>query len=509
MSKLSASTLEHIVIAGGGTAGWMTAAALSRLAQNGKTRITLIESEDIGTVGVGEATIPPIVNFNQLLGIDEADFIRETAGTFKLGIEFANWNKIGDRYMHPFGSFGRDIESIKFYQIWLKLRAMGRAPQITQYCLSSVAAYAGKYAAPSNNPGSVMSSLAYAYHFDSALYAKLLRRRAEAQGVTRIEGKITDTHLGGEDGHIKALSLEDGQRIEADFFIDCTGFRALLIGQALGVGFEDYSHWLPCDRAVTVAGKRDAEPAPYTRASAQDAGWQWRIPLQKRTGNGHVYCSGYISDDEAKHTLLTNLEGEAEGDIRTIKFKTGRREKAYHKNCVAIGLSAGFMEPLESTSIHLIQAGISKLIALLPDSGFNPAEAKTYNRLTKIQFEQIRDFIILHYKATQRGDTEFWRYVKDMDVPDSLRDKMDLYKSKGRLLRFQDELFGEDNWAAVLLGQGVVPRTWDPLVDTLDINAVARHAEGMRNIIAKTAQNMPAHGAYIQNLITNPDKQRL
>ena len=508
MTGRSESALGHIVIAGGGTAGWMTAAALSRLSQNGKTRITLIESEDIGTVGVGEATIPPIVNFNKLLGISEADFIRETAGTFKLGIEFANWNKVGDRYMHPFGSFGRDIESIKFYQFWLKLHALGRAPDITDYCLSAVAAYAGKYSAPSNNPGSVMSSLAYAYHFDSSLYAKLLRSRAEQQGVTRVEGKITDTHLNPETGHITALLMDDGQRIEGDFFVDCTGFRALLIGGALGVGFEDYSQWLPCDRAVTVAGKRDAAPAPYTRATALDAGWQWRIPLQRRTGNGHVFCSSYISDEAAKQALLDNLEGEADGNIRTIRFKTGRREKAYEKNCVAIGLSAGFMEPLESTSIHLIQAGISKLIALLPDMDFNPAEAKTYNSLTKMQFEQIRDFIILHYKATEREDTPFWAYVKNMDIPDSLRDKMDLYKSKGRLLRFQDELFGEDNWAAVLLGQGVFPRTWDPLVDTLDINAVARHADGMRNIIAKTADNMTAHNDYIQTLISNPDMQR-
>jgi len=501
MTDTPSTSLKHIVIAGGGTAGWMTAAAISRLTQNGYTRITLIESETIGTVGVGEATIPPIVGFNQLIGIPEADFIEQTQATFKLGIEFRNWHSIGDAYMHPFGSYGRDVEAIKFYQLWLKLRTLRQAPDIQEFCLSAVAAYSGKFSAPSPNPNSVLSSLAYAYHFDAALYAKMHRELAESQGVQRLEGKIIETSLHPETGHIETLKLEDGQKIEGDFFIDCTGFRALLIGQALGVEFEDWSHWLPCDRAVTIGGERDTDPDPYTRATALSAGWQWRIPLQHRTGNGHVYSSQYITDDEAHKALMDNLEGRAQGTARKIHFKTGRRKKYFHKNCVAIGLSAGFMEPLESTSIHLIQAGISKLIALMPDTSFNTIEAETYNKLTHMQYEQIRDFLILHYKATDRTDSDFWSYVKNMDIPDSLQTKLDLFKSKGRIFRHQDELFGEDNWAALLIGQKVFPKSWDPMVDTLNTDHLEQHLKGMQQLIRKTADQMPTHQNYIDQLL--------
>jgi len=501
MSNTPSTALKHIVIAGGGTAGWMTAAALSRLTENGRTRITLVESEAIGTIGVGEATIPPIVNFNQLLGIKEADFVKQTQATFKLGIEFRNWHKIGDSYMHPFGTFGRDIEAIKFYQIWLKLHSLKEFPSINEFCLSAVAAYAGKFTAPTRNPNSVLSSLAYAYHFDASLYAQLLRQLAEGRGVNRVEGKISNVQLNAASGHIEHLNLQDGKTISGDFFIDCTGLRALLIGDALGVGFKDWSHWLPCDRAVTIGSTRKSAPDPYTRATALSAGWQWRIPLQHRTGNGHVYSSQYLSAEAAETELMKTLEGKAEGSARHIQFQTGRRKSFYHKNCVAIGLSGGFMEPLESTSIHLIQAGISKLMALLPDQSFNPTEAKSYNSLTQLQFEQIRDFLILHYKATDRDDTDFWSYVKNMDIPDTLNDKLELFRSKGRLFRFQDELFGEDNWAAVLLGQKVFPRSWDPVVDTLNTGELERHLSGMRDIIHKTANSMPTHQSYIESLV--------
>ncbi|RKQ71163.1 tryptophan halogenase [Litorimonas taeanensis] len=499
--KAPSSALNHIIIAGGGTAGWMTAAALSRLIENKQTRITLIESDAIGTVGVGEATIPPIVGFNQLLGIPEEDFIKFTNATFKLGIEFKNWYNGKDSYIHPFGSYGQDIEAIKFYQIWLKLNALGKVPNIDEFCLSAVAAYSGKFAPPSPNPNSVMSSLAYAYHFDATQYALLLRSLAESRGVKRVEGKIVDTALNSENGHITSLKLQSGDTIEGDFYIDCTGFKSLLINGALGIEFEDWSHWLPCDRAVTIAGARDSAPAPYTRATALTAGWQWRIPLQHRTGNGHVYSSQYITDDDAEKALIENLEGNPIGSARKIHFRTGRRKKFFHKNCVAIGLSAGFMEPLESTSIHLIQAGISKLIALLPDPSFNTAEAETYNNLTHMQFEQTRDFLILHYKATQRTDSDFWTYVKNMDIPDSLQMKLELFKSKGRIFRFQDELFGEDNWAAVLLGQKVMPRSWDPLVDTLDTQQLSNHLAGMHQLIRRTAEQMPDHQSYIDQLV--------
>ena len=501
MSAQQSKALKHIVITGGGTAGWMSAAALSRILQNGETRITLVESDTIGTVGVGEATIPPIVNFNQLLGIPEAEFIKHTGATFKLGIEFKDWHTIGDSYMHPFGSFGRDIESVKFYQIWLKLNALGLAPDISEFCLSAVAAYSGKFSAPSQNPESVMSSLAYAYHFDASLYAKMLRQLAEYRGVKRIEGKIIDVVLASETGHISRLKLDNGQTLDGDFYIDCTGFKSLLLGEALEIGFEDWSHWLPCDRAITVSGERDSDPDPYTRAAASGAGWQWRIPLQHRTGNGHVYSSSYMDDDAAEQHLINNLEGRATASPRKLKFKTGRRQKFFQKNCVAIGLSAGFMEPLESTSIHLIQAGISKLIALFPDATFNTAEADTYNTLTNMQFEQIRDFLILHYKATNRVDTPFWVYVKNMGIPDSLTSKLELFKSKGRLMRFQDELFAEDNWAAVLLGQKVIPKSWDPLVDTFDTEELATHLSGMKGLISKTATSMTSHQSYINSVI--------
>jgi tryptophan 7-halogenase len=500
----SPGTLSHIVIAGGGTAGWMTAAALSRLLSNGQTRITLVESEEIGTVGVGEATIPPINMFNRLLGVDENDFVRQTQATFKLGIEFDGWLRDGQAYLHPFGEYGRDINAVKFYQFWLKLRALGHdVGGLEEYCLSAMAARHGRFAPPDPDPHTVQSSIAYAFHFDAGLYAGYLRRYAESRGVIRQEGRIAAVEQRAEDGFVSRLVLQDGRQIDGDLFIDCTGFRALLIGETLGVPYHDWSHWLPCDRALAVPSQRVSDPSPYTRSIARPAGWQWRIPLQHRTGNGHVYCSSFMRDDEAADWLLGNLDGPAEGDPRPLRFRTGRRAEFWNRNVVAIGLSGGFMEPLESTSIHLIQAGISKLIALLPDKNFAPVERDTYNRLTAMQHDQIRDFIILHYKATARNG-DFWEYVRNMQIPDSLAARIELFQSKGRIFRFEDELFGESNWLSVLLGQGIEPAGWDPMADSISLDSTAQKVAGVRRAIRETALRLPTHQAYIDRFCASP-----
>lgn len=492
--------IRSVVIVGGGTSGWMCAAALSRLIEHAGVSVTLIESEEIGTVGVGEATIPSLLTFNAMLGLDENDFLRHTQGTFKLGIEFVDWSRVGSRYIHPFGTFGRDVQAMKFHQLWLKLAQLGEADvgELGDYNVCTVAARLARFALPTGDRNTVLSSLRYAFHFDAGLYARYLRKYSEGRGVVRIEGKIVEVKRRAEDGFIDAVLLADGRSVAGELFIDCSGFRGLLIEQTLQAGFESWSHWLPCNRAVAVPCENSGTLLPYTRSTADQTGWRWRIPLQHRVGNGYVYCSDFISDEDAQAQLLSQLDGKPLAEPRLLKFTAGRRKKFWDKNCVAIGLAGGFIEPLESTSIHLGQTGISKLLALFPDRSFAQTEIDAYNQATALEYERVRDFIILHYKATERDDAPFWRRCRDMEIPESLQQKMQLFRSKGRVLRWETDLFSEDSWIAVMLGQGLMPAGYDPLVDSLPLDKLRRFVRHIKDVVARTAQAMPAHHSFIE-----------
>ncbi len=478
----------------------MTAAALSRLTDAGVI-VTLIESEEIGTVGVGEATIPSLLDFNRHLGIDEDAFMAATGATFKLGIEFVDWANRGDRYIHPFGVHGRDVHGVKFHQIWLRQSrlsgSMAQVGKLSDYCLANQAALGGRFTRPVPDPAAVLSSFSYAFHFDASLYARFLRGLAEEAGVKRIEGKIVHVDLASDDGCIRTVELADGRRIAGDLFIDCSGFRSLLLGEALGVPFTSWQHWLPCDRAVAVPSGSTAAPLPYTRATADSAGWRWRIPLQHRVGNGHVYASAFVDDDRAIATILENLDAPPLDTPRSLRFTAGVRERLWERNCIAIGLAGGFLEPLESTSIHLIQSGITRLMSLFPDTGPAIAERAEYNRLLRQEYDQVRDFVILHYHRTNRNDSEFWNHCRAMTIPTTLEDKIALWRGKGRIIRDQGGLFSEDSWIAVLMGQGLGPQSYDPLVDTLPIEEAGRFLDHLRDVIARTAVAMPANGDFI------------
>ena len=491
--------ISSVVIVGGGTAGWMSAAAISK--SFGRTiDVVLVESEEIGTIGVGEATVPHLSAFNRLLEIPEAEFVRETQGTFKLGIQFNDWGKIGDSYIHGFGTIGRDLGLMPFHQYWLKARAAGQAEDIGHYSLNTVAAPQGKFMTPPSDAprNSPLAEIAYAYHFDAGRYAAFLRKRAELQGAKRIEGKVVAVNQDAESGFVESIQLESGQVIGADLFLDCSGFRALLIEGALGVDFDDWTHWLPCDRALVAPCEKVGPPTPYTRSTAHQSGWQFRIPLQHRTGNGHIYSSQFSSDDEAADILLKNLDGRALGDPKMLRFTTGKRRKLWDKNVIAIGLAGGFLEPLESTAIYLIQSGINRLMSLFPNADCDLVLQDVYNEQSTFEYERIRDFIILHYHATQRDDSEFWNYVRTMSVPDALKSYLDLFRANGQFFRNGDELFGLTSWVQVMLGQGIYPRTYHPAVDWVadrDMLALVGHVE---KVVESNVQLMPMHEDFVQ-----------
>lgn len=489
--------IREIVIVGGGTAGWMAAAALARLLDRRSLRITLVESDEIGTVGVGEATIPPLVAYNRMLGIDEDEFLAATQGTFKLGIEFVDWGALGERYFHPFGDHGQDFRGVHFHQLYLRERKRRELPGLSAWSMGATAAALGRYARPGPDARLPFSQLIHAFHFDAGLYARFLRKRAEGDGVRRVEGRIVDSALDGTSGNVQSVTLADGRILAGDLFVDCSGFRGLLIEQKLHTGYEEWKQWLPCDRAVAVPSRYPGQPDPFTRCTARSCGWQWRIPLQHRMGNGLVYSSAHMSDPDAEALVFANLEGEPLADPRRLAFVAGRRKLAWNRNVVSLGLSSGFIEPLESTSIHLIQSGIVKLLALFPDRRFDPVERDEYNRQMQDVYEDARDFIILHYKVTRRDDSNFWNQCRTMGVPDSLARKIDLWQAKGRVFRAGRELFGTPSWAAVMLGQGLVPDDHEPAADALDPDMIADAMEKMRISYARMAEHMPLHGDFI------------
>jgi tryptophan 7-halogenase len=486
--------IERLVIVGGGTAGWMAAAAMAR-AFGQKLSVTVVESDDIGTVGVGEATIPQLHLFNRFLGIDEDGFMRATMGSFKLGIEFVDWYAKGTRYLHAFGGIGKDIGLIPFHHYWVRAHHMGYADHLWDYSPNTEAAKQLRFAR--TQATGALAGLSWAFHFDAALYAKFLRAYAEERGITRLEGKITHVSQDAETGFISAVTTERGDRVAGDLFIDCSGFRGLLIEQTLQAGYEDWTHLLPCDRAVAVPCKNGGDFTPYTRATARDAGWQWRIPLQHRTGNGYVFCSSFISEDEATATLMANLDGPALAEPRVIRFQTGRRKAFWAKNVVALGLASGFMEPLESTSIHLIQAGIDKLIRLFPRDNIEATAVDEYNRQATAEFTAIRNFLIFHYTATMREDTPFWRHCQAIARPDSLSAKVALFAESGRLHRDQDDLFPDLSWLQVLIGQGVMPRSYHPLADQLKADQLSGLMRDLRAIVAQEISVLPTHTDFI------------
>jgi len=496
-----AQPIRSIVIVGGGTAGWMSAAALAR-ALGRTVSITLIESEQIGTIGVGEATIPQVRLINRYLGLDEDEFIAATRGSFKLGIRFDGWTRPGHSYIHAFGEIGRARDIVPFHHYWLRARAEGIGQELWAYSLNAEAAAQQRFARVEPGQSSVASGINYAFHFDASLYARFLRRHAEAGGVRRIEGRVVDIGLDGENGQVRSVRLDNDRTVQGQLFIDCSGFRGLLIEHALQTGYEDWTHWLPCDRAVAVPSQRLDPLAPFTRAIARKAGWQWRIPLQHRTGNGHVYCSRYISDDEATATLLANLDGEASGEPRLLRFTTGHRRRFWNRNVVAIGLAAGFMEPLESTSIHLIQSGISRLLSLFPDAGFAPRLIDEYNRQTRFEFERIRDFLILHYQANGRVGEPFWEERLAMDLPDSLADRIALFQATGRILREADELFTEQSWLQLFIGQAIVPNAWHPMADGLSSSELTAFLGQQRKAVRRSAAQLPDHARFLAGIAT-------
>ncbi|BFM12304.1 tryptophan 7-halogenase [Simiduia litorea] len=490
--------LTAIVIVGGGTAGWMAAASMAHYLRGKPVTITLIESSAIGTVGVGEATLPGIRNFNASLGIDELEFIRATQATFKLGIEFKDWHRLGESFMHPFSGAGVNLSGVGFHHHYNRARQQGLdIGSYDDYCFSAQMAKQNRFAQPQVPPVNALADYKYAFHFDAIAYANFLKQRAVSQGVQAIDAKVVDVGLHSDDGSIQHVTLDTGLQIAGDFFIDCSGFRGLLIEQALQTGYDDWSHWLPVDSAVAVATSPSASPTPYTRTTARTGGWQWRIPLQRRVGNGYVYCSQWLSDDQAREDLLSNLDAAPVSTPKTLKFTTGKRRKFWHKNCVALGLASGFLEPLESTSIALIQTGLSRLLQFFPVNGVVPEEVDEANRLFSLEMERIRDFLILHYYASKRDDGEIWRYCRTMSIPDTLQKKIALFRSRGHLINFELESFDNNSWLAIYNGFRFEPKLYDLAADQLPIPLLEKQLNGMRESIQQGASGAMSHAAFI------------
>jgi tryptophan halogenase len=487
----------NIVVVGGGTAGWMTACALVKLLPR-RCAVHLVESEAIGIVGVGEATLPHIRAFNEKLGIPEAEFMARTHATFKVGIEFEGWGKPGDRYIHPFGTFGTGQGDVDFHQYWLRcLHAGVPVPPLQELSAACMIGRMNRFAPPSTDPDRLDSTFGYAYQFDANKFAPYLRAFAEGMGVRRTEGRIVAVHRDGESGDIESVQLESGERIAGDLFVDCSGFIALLIGKALGEPFQDWSKWLPCDRAVALPCRTETALTPYTGVIAMPGGWRWRIPLQHRTGNGYVYSSAFTSDDEARAGIVAAVEGEPLAEPRVLRFRAGRRERSWVNNCVAIGLSSGFLEPLESTSIYLIQQAITALLELFPERDISPLDRDEFNRIVDLEYDRVRDFLILHYHATTRSGMAFWDYVRTMDIPDSLAEKLELFRRRGRVVKYREGAFLDASWIAVYIGQGVMPEGHDPRADAADPAALARGMAALQAEIRRTAEGMPHHVAHI------------
>ncbi len=492
------NNIRTITIVGGGTAGWMAAVSLSKFLDGEQCSIHLVESSQQPTVGVGEATIPQIVVFNKTLGLNEDEFLKCTQGTFKLGIEFVDWLKPGSRYIHAFGDVGRDMHYLQFYHYWWKMRQKQQADDIAAYTLNCVASQQNKFMRSVNAGDSPLSNIVYAFQFDAGLYANFLKGYALRQGVKHTVGHIEKVNLNEHSGFIESVTLNDGSSLSADLFIDCSGFQGLLIEDALKAGYEDWTHWLPCDSAWAVPCEKTEPLLPYTRATAHSAGWQWRIPLQHRTGNGHVFSSPFMDEQQAQAILLDNLDAQPLSEPRLFRFKAGKRKEVWKKNCIALGLASGFMEPLESTSIHLVQSAISRLMSMFPTRDFNQAITDEFNRQVDLEYTSIRDFLILHYKATEREDSEFWRYCKNMSIPDSLQHKIDVFRANGTLHRFNNELFNETSWLEVFHGQGVAPKRYHPLADTLPDDEILRRLEQVKRVVAKSADYMPSHSDFIE-----------
>jgi tryptophan halogenase len=505
---MSLNPVRNIVIAGGGTAGWMVAAAMAKILGTVDRNITLIESEEIGSVGVGEATIPAIILFNQMLEIDEDEFVRATHATFKLGIDFINWRRLNHRYFHQFGLIGAELKNgVSFTHYWNRWRQLGGEPDVMKFSAEAIAASEGRFGKAAPKSGRNVPNVNYAYQFDAATYAAFLRKYSEERGVVRTEGKIVDVAVNGESGFIEAVQLADGSKVEGDLFIDCSGFRGLLIEQRLASGFEDWSEWLPNDRAVAVPCAKAGDPSPFTGSTAREAGWQWRIPLQHRTGNGYVFSSEFISEDEATANLLKRLDGEPLAGPRVIRFTAGKRKQAWVKNCIALGLASGFLEPLESTSIHLIQVGIMRLFAFFPEKDFDPLLATRYNDEMDLLYDGIRDFIIAHFKVTERDDTPYWNRCRTMAIPDSLQAQLDLFRMRGEVVPDPRKLFSESSWFAVLYGQGLEPQGYHPLADALPADQLEANLSRIRGLIRGRVDELPSHGDYLRQVAAGESRR--